>query len=99
MMNRRQLLARLAALGGGGLVAAAVPSIFQSALAAEHSNNERILVVFEMSGGNDGLNSIVPYADDTYYKLRPRIGIKQDKLLKLDEHYGFNPGQIGRAHV
>ncbi len=95
MMNRRQLLARLAALGGGGLVAAAVPSIFQSALAAEHSNNERILVVFEMSGGNDGLNSIVPYADDTYYKLRPRIGIKQDKLLKLDEHYGFNPGLLG----
>ena len=87
MMNRRQLLTRLAALGGGSLVAGAVPSIFQHALAADSAANERILVVFEMSGGNDGLNTIVPYADDTYYKLRPRIAIKKDKLLKLDDHF------------
>ena len=99
MMNRRQLLARLAALGGGSLVAGAVPSIFQHALAADSAANERILVVFEMSGGNDGLNTIVPYADDTYYKLRPRIAIKKDKLLKLDDHFGFNPGMLGMQRL
>ncbi|MBK8960594.1 MAG: DUF1501 domain-containing protein [Proteobacteria bacterium] len=98
-MNRRQLLTRLAALGGGGLVAGAVPGIFQQALAADGAANERILVVFEMSGGNDGLNSIVPYADDTYYKLRPRIAIKKDKLLALDDHFGFNPGMLGMQRL
>jgi uncharacterized protein (DUF1501 family) len=99
MMNRRQLLARLAALGGGSLVAGAVPSIFSTALAADGAANDRILVVFEMSGGNDGLNTIVPYADDTYYKLRPHIGIRKDKLLKLDDHYGFNPGMLGMQRL
>lgn len=99
MMNRRQLLARLTALGGTSLVAGAVPSIFHNALAADGATNDRILVVFEMSGGNDGLNTIVPYADDSYYKLRPRIGIKKDKLLKLDEHFGFNPGMLGMQRL
>lgn len=99
MMNRRQLLTRLAALGGSGLVAGAVPSIFQQALAADGAGHERILVVFEMSGGNDGLNTIVPYADDTYYKLRPRIGIKKEKLLELDDHFGFNPGMLGMQRL
>lgn len=95
MLNRRQWLGRVAAAGGSSVLAGAVPSIFETALAAGTAERERILVVFEMSGGNDGLNSIVPYADDTYYKLRPRIGIRQDKLLKLDDHYGFNPGLLG----
>ncbi|MGE0861840.1 MAG: DUF1501 domain-containing protein [Gammaproteobacteria bacterium] len=95
MINRREMLARLAALGGGGLLAGAVPSAFADALAADGKQDERILVVFEMSGGNDGLNTIVPYADDTYYKLRPRLGLKKDKLLALDDHWGFNPGLLG----
>ncbi|MBC7481931.1 MAG: DUF1501 domain-containing protein [Rhizobacter sp.] len=57
--------------------------------------NERILVVFEMSGGNDGLNTVVPYADDIYYRLRPRIGIRPERLRRIDEHFGFNPGMAG----
>jgi uncharacterized protein (DUF1501 family) len=54
-----------------------------------------ILVVVELSGGNDGLNSIVPFADDAYYRHRPTIGIPKDRLLGLDDHYGFNPGMLG----
>ena len=42
--------------------------------------NERILVVFEMSGGNDGLNTVVPYADDIYHRLRPNIGIRPERV-------------------
>ena len=99
MMNRRHLLTRLAALGGTSVIVGAVPSIFQQALAADSAANDRILVVFELSGGNDGLNTIVPYGDDSYYKLRPRIGIKKDRLLKLDEHFGFNPGMLGMQRL
>jgi uncharacterized protein (DUF1501 family) len=54
-----------------------------------------ILVAVELSGGNDGLNSVVPYADDAYYRHRPTVGIAADQLLKLDEYYGFNPGMLG----
>ena len=68
-------------------------SLIDQALAA--GDNERILVVFELSGGNDGLNTVVPYGDDNYYKLRPKIGIKPDEVLKLDEHWGMNPGLSG----
>jgi uncharacterized protein (DUF1501 family) len=55
----------------------------------------RILVVLELSGGNDGLNTVVPYADDVYYKLRPRIAIKPQRVLRIDERHGFNPGMAG----
>ena len=54
-----------------------------------------ILVVVELSGGNDGLNTIVPFADDDYYRLRPKIGIPSSDLLTLDHHFGFNPGLAG----
>ena len=57
--------------------------------------NERILVVFEMSGGNDGLNTVVPYADDIYHRLRPNIGIRPERVRKIDERFGFNPGMSG----
>jgi uncharacterized protein (DUF1501 family) len=58
-------------------------------------DRRRILVVVELSGGNDGLNSIVPHNDDSYYRLRPTIGIPKKDLLPLDDHFGFNPGMVG----
>ncbi len=51
-------------------------------------DNERILVVVELSGANDGLNTIIPYTDDAYYQARPKLGIRPDKLHKLDDRYG-----------
>jgi uncharacterized protein (DUF1501 family) len=52
--------------------------------------NGKILVVFEWFGGNDGLNTIVPYGDPLYYKHRPRIGIKESELLKIDAQFGWH---------
>ena len=49
----------------------------------------------ELTGANDGMNTLVPYADDAYYRLRPRIGIRADKVRKIDDHYGFNPSMSG----
>ncbi|HEX7617391.1 MAG TPA: hypothetical protein VF480_01595, partial [Verrucomicrobiae bacterium] len=43
-----------------------------------------ILVVLQMAGGNDGLNTVVPYANDYYHNARPRIGQTVDKVLKLN---------------
>jgi uncharacterized protein (DUF1501 family) len=65
------------------------------ALAGDDAAKDRILVVMELSGGNDGLNTLVPFGDDAYYKHRPTLGIKADKLRKIDDHYGFSPGMAG----
>ena len=56
---------------------------------------ERILVVVELSGGNDGLNTVVPYGDDRYYQLRPTLGIPAKSLRTIDEHFGFHPALFG----
>src|ERR1044071_1896159 len=48
----------------------------------------QILVVLQMAGGNDGLNTVVPFANDYYHKARPRIGIKADAVLKLNDDIG-----------
>ena len=52
---------------------------------------DNILVVCQLSGGNDGLNTVVPYADAAYYKVRPTLGIKEDAVIKVNEQLGFHP--------
>ncbi len=56
---------------------------------------ERILVVLELTGGNDGLNTIVPYRNDEYYRLRPTIGIPKNSVLKASDEFGFHPNLLG----
>lgn len=51
----------------------------------------RILVVLELTGANDGLNTLVPHGDDAYYRLRPRLALPAMSLHKIDEHLGFAP--------
>ncbi|MDH3645093.1 MAG: DUF1501 domain-containing protein [Gammaproteobacteria bacterium] len=89
-MNRRRAL-RAAA---GVLGAAGIPA-WARAAALDAAPDDRVLVIVELSGGNDGLNSVVPYGDDAYYRHRPTIGIPADRLLKLDDHFGLNPGMLG----
>lgn len=52
----------------------------------------RILVVVQLAGGNDGLNTIVPYRDDAYYRARPTLAIKKDDLIRIDDAFGFHSG-------
>ena len=66
-----------------------------AALAAETQSNGKILVVLELSGGNDGLNTLVPFGDDAYYKHRPNLGVPAKELRKIDDHFGFRRGMAG----
>lgn len=72
-----------------------------AALAAEgllggnEKHPNRILVVVELNGGNDGLNTVVPFANDDYYKNRPTLGIPKDKVLKINDEFGFHPALGG----
>lgn len=55
------------------------------------NNKNRKLVVVQFSGGNDGLNAIVPHTNDVYYKSRPSIAVPSNKVLKATDTLGFNP--------
>jgi uncharacterized protein (DUF1501 family) len=51
----------------------------------------RVLLLVELKGGNDGLNTVIPYADPLYRELRPDIGVAREQALQLDEHVGLHP--------
>jgi uncharacterized protein (DUF1501 family) len=84
-MKRRDFLRTLGAAGVSVLVPA--PAFAQRSGASY----DRLLVLVELKGGNDGLNMVVPYADAAYYSLRPRLAIPRDQVLQLDDRSGFHP--------
>ena len=86
-LSRRELLQALSAMS----LSTALPL---SAI-AKPADDKRILVVVELTGANDGFNTLVPFGDDNYYKLRPNLGIRANRLRKIDDMHGFNPGMAG----
>lgn len=84
-MHRRDLL-KLAAL------AACLPHGVRGAPAqAPTPSSPRSLVLVELKGGNDGLNTLVPYSDPEYPRLRPKLAIAADQILRLDDRVGLHP--------
>ncbi len=61
--------------------------------------SDTILVVVQLSGGNDGLNTVVPYQDAEYRKARPKLAISSDAVLKIDDQLGFHPSARGLADL
>jgi uncharacterized protein (DUF1501 family) len=80
-MNRRDVL-----LGAGAfsLILAGRPSL------AEQGSPHRVLLLIELKGGNDGLNTVIPYADPAYHSLRSGIGVVRERTLQLDEKVGLH---------
>jgi uncharacterized protein (DUF1501 family) len=71
----------LGALGAG--VARAAPAVDPA--------YQRMLVLVELKGGNDGFNTVVPYTDRTYYALRPRLAIPRDDVVQITDRIGLHP--------
>lgn len=63
----------------------------QASAAPRTPGASKILILVQLAGGNDGLNTVVPFADPAYGKLRPVIGFKPDNVIKLDDKIGLNP--------
>jgi uncharacterized protein (DUF1501 family) len=93
--SRRTFLSQtlgIAMLGGAAPSFLAASAGAQTLPALGSSIDPRnVLLVIAMGGGNDGLNTIVPYADDTYYRARPTIGVGARTVLKIDDRIGLNP--------
>ena len=79
-LQRRQLLGHSAAALGG----LCLPGLGAAQATRAPGAADRVLVLVELRGGNDALNTVVPYADPLYAQLRPSIGLKPDEVLKLD---------------
>ena len=84
-MNRRDFLKTAAA----GCVLSYVPGWAQGAAGAANFGN--LLILVELKGANDGLNTVVQYADPNYYSLRPRIAIKREEVVQLSDRAGLHP--------
>jgi uncharacterized protein (DUF1501 family) len=91
-MQRRKLLQYAGLATGLSLGRIPVWASAKNQFSALAEENDNILVVIQMLGGNDGLNTIIPADDDRYYsKYRPKLGIPKTKLLKLRDGTYMNP--------
>lgn len=119
LTTRREFL-RSSVLGGS--LAWTVPSFVAGTFDALHAaerdkatstvtgRDAPILVILQLAGGNDGLNSVVPFTDDHYHRARPHLGLNAGQILRLDDHFGLHPalegfrelhdaGQLGIVHA
>ena len=91
----------------GGALTWTVPSFVAQTFSALHAQADGsltqvatgkdgpILVLIQLAGGNDGLNAVVPYTNDFYYKARPTIAIPANQVLTLNDTLGLNPALAG----
>jgi uncharacterized protein (DUF1501 family) len=96
MFSRRDFLKQATLIS----LAPTVPAFLaETARGSVPSADDRILVVIQLSGGNDGLNMVVPYADENYFRLRPKIAIAKDRVARLNDAVGLNPAMRDAADL
>lgn len=95
----------------GGAVAWTLPAFIDRTFAALGSaadgsllqtatgKDAPILVILQMAGGNDGLNTVIPYADDAYHRARPRLAVPERAVQKISEHVGLHPRLANLARL
>jgi len=96
MLTRRALLKRSALIS----LAPALPGFLsRTAMAARADRDGRVLVVVQLDGGNDGINTVVPYGDEDYARHRKELRLPIDRLCKLTNHVGLHPSMRRAADM
>jgi uncharacterized protein (DUF1501 family) len=100
-MDRRTFLRSAAALPATRALAGPLYVFGSAAVAAlpAPADYRKLLVLVELKGGNDGLNTLVPYTDPAYYSLRPKIGIARDQVVQLSDSAGLHPSLAPLAGI
>ncbi|HEY4672572.1 MAG TPA: DUF1501 domain-containing protein [Nitrososphaerales archaeon] len=90
-IERREFLkmGAIGVLGAGTMML--LPRTYAQQADIDPSKAKNKLVVVQLSGGNDGLNTVVPYGDPAYYTKRPTLAVKPENVLKIDDRVGFAP--------
>ena len=99
-LTRRDFMKSTALITAGGMA----PQFLS--LTAQAANqviggfkDDRVLVVIQLAGGNDGLNTVVPYEDDLYHNARPQLRLGEDRLIKLGDNLALNNSLKGLADL
>lgn len=102
-MNRRQFLIASGVTGGAALAAGAGlvswSELHHRAIVTPKPPGEKTLVIVTLYGGNDGLNTVIPYADAAYHSARPGLSYDASEVLALDSELGLNPAMTGFAKL
>lgn len=95
-MTRRHFMRNAAVFSALGVAPQFLTRTVQAAQRSiQGFNNDRVLVVVQLAGGNDGLNTLVPYEDDAYYRARPKLALSGDRLIAIDDSLAFNSSLKG----
>lgn len=102
-MNRRKFLIAGAGVGAAGLLSGALAVDWDDLLRAAQDRplaaGDAVLVIVTLYGGNDGINTLIPYADNAYHDARPELAYAPDDVLHLDDQLGLNPAMRGLAQL
>ena len=100
-INRRKFLA--ASIGAAGVLSGAAaitwPELQRAARDRPLADGSGILVIVTLYGGNDGINTLIPYADNAYHDARPELAYAPSEVLHLDDRLGLNPALKGMAQL
>jgi uncharacterized protein (DUF1501 family) len=89
MVIKRKEFLQIGSLATASLMLPKFLKAFEKPMMVPPGN--KVVVVIQFSGGNDGLNTVIPITNDIYYKERPRLGIEKNKALRLTDDAGLNP--------
>jgi uncharacterized protein (DUF1501 family) len=102
-MNRRKFLIAGAGVGAAGLLsgvaAVSLPDLLDAGRQRPMPEKSGILVIVTLYGGNDGINTVIPYADNAYHDARPDLAYAPGEVLPLDGQLGLNPALTGMAEL